>query len=80
MFYASGGSQYNPVEETTSHGMFTHYILSALKNYGENRKTLDMENLYETVFRGMTKNAAQKKLTVFPKMDCSGRYDIKLLK
>ncbi|MCR4558992.1 MAG: hypothetical protein K5685_02855 [Bacteroidales bacterium] len=80
MFYASGGSEFNPVEETTFHGMFTHYILSALKNYGENRKTLDMENLYEAVFRGMTKNAAQKNLTVFPKMDCTGRYDIKLLK
>jgi hypothetical protein len=80
MFYASGGSGFNPVEESTAHGMFTHYILTALKNYGENRKTLDMENLYETVSRGMAKNAAQKNLKVLPKMDCTGRYDIKLLK
>jgi hypothetical protein len=80
MFYASGNQDYNPAEESTSHGLFTHCLLSALKSFGENRKTLDMGSLYEYVFRGMEKAASERKITVFPKMDCTGRYDIKLLK
>lgn len=80
MFYASATSQFNPVVETSAHGMFTNYILSALKSYGEGRKTLDMENLHDYVYHKMTKHASELKMLVSPRMDCKGRYDIKLLK
>ena len=80
MLYASGGSQYNPAEEATSHGLFTHYLLSAMKLFGEKRLPLDMQNLYDFIYKGMDKVSLGRKISVYPRIDCYNREGIKLLK
>ena len=80
MLYASGGSQYNPKEENTSHGMFTHYLISAMKYFGERRLPLDMQNLYDFIYHGMDKESVKRKISVYPRMDCYNRDGIKILK
>lgn len=80
MMYASGGKQYNPVVDVSSHGMFTHYLLSAMQVYAKNRGTLDMETLYTYIYKRMDKEASARNISVFPRIDCVDKYSIKLLK
>ena len=80
LLYASGGQQYNPVVEATSHGMFTHYLLTAIQTFGKNRITLDMKVLYDFIYQRMDKESVKKGISVFPRIDCNNKDGIKLLK
>ena len=80
LMYASGGNLQNPVVDNTSHGMFTHYLLSALNIYGNARTTLDMKHLYEHIYQNMERESSTHHKRFFPRMDCVNVDGIKLLK
>ena len=80
LMYASGGVQTNPVVDNTSHGMFTHYLLSTLQGYAKARTTLDAKHLYEQIYQNMERDGAARNIDVFPRMDCLNVDGIKILK
>ena len=80
LMYASGSNVMNPVVENSSHGMFTHYMLSALKNYAQARSYLDMKRLYEHIYQNMDREGKARRISIFPRMDCLNVDGIRLLK
>lgn len=80
MLYASGGQQCNPLEETSSHGLFTHLLLTALQTSGKNRTTLNMKTLYDYIYQRMDRIGLERNISVFPRIDCPNKDGIRLLK
>lgn len=80
LMYASGGNLTNPVVDNTSHGMFTHYLLSALKTAAQSRNSLDMKHLYEHIYQNMGREGSARHISVFPRMNCVNVDGIRLLK
>jgi hypothetical protein len=80
LMYASGGDFTNPVVDQTSHGMFTHYLLSTLQTYAKSRTTLDIKHLYQNIYERMERDGTAHGIKVFPRMDCVNVDGIKLLK
>lgn len=80
MMYASGGQQYNPLMETSSHGMFTHFLLSAMQQFAKNRETLNMKSLYDYIFQCMDREAMKHNISVFPRIDCVNKDGLIILK
>jgi hypothetical protein len=78
--YASGSNLPNPVVDNTSHGMFTHYLLSTLKNYAQARSYLDMKRLYEQIYQNMEREGNARRISIYPRMDCQNVDGIRLLK
>lgn len=71
MYATSAGRGYNPLKESTQHGLFTHYILNSFHVYGKNRSTLDMSMLYNLVNRGMHDDKeSYGGYQSSPRMDC----------
>ena len=80
LMYASGSNLPNPVVDNTSHGMFTHYLLSTLKNYAQARSYLDMKRLYEQIYQNMEREGNARRISIYPRMDCQNVDGIRLLK
>ncbi len=80
VMYASGNKAYNPVMERTSHGMFTHYLLTAMQEFGKNRNTLDVKTLYDYINQSMDRDPSVLPAGVLPRMDCLNKDGIKILK
>jgi hypothetical protein len=80
LMYASGSNVMNPVVDNTSHGMFTHYLLSTLKNYAQARSYLDMKRLYEQIYQNMEREGNARRISIYPRMDCQNVDGIRLLK
>jgi len=80
IMYASGNKVYNPVMERTSHGLFTHYLLSALQDFGKNRNTLDMKSLFDFINQNIDADPSFRNLSLQPRMDCINRDGLKLLR
>lgn len=80
LMYASGGVYVNPVVDKTSHGMFTHYLITALQKYAKSRTTLDVKHLYDNIYQGMARDASLRSLNLYPRMDCVNMDGILILK
>ncbi len=80
LMYASSSNVMNPVVDNTSHGMFTHYLLSTLKTYGQSRSSLDMKHLFDHIYRNMEREGTARRISIFPRMDCQNIDGIRLLK
>lgn len=80
LMYAAGGNMLNPVADNTSHGLFTHYLLSAIKKCGETRSSLNMEHLFEVISKGMDRESTARRISFYPRMDCYNANGIRLLK
>ncbi len=80
VLYATSGKAYNPMVERTSHGMFTHYLLTAMHEYGKNRNTLDVKTLFDFINQSIDHDHSAQGLGVIPRMDCKNRDGIILLK
>ncbi len=80
LMYASGGIQTNPTTDYSSHGLFTHYLISTVQKYAKTRTTLDMKHLYESIYQNMEDDGYKRNINVFPRMDCVNQDGIKILK
>lgn len=80
LMYASGGNLTNPVMDISSHGMFTHYLLSAIKTAGQSKTSLDMKHLYDHIYQNMKREGTSQRINAFPRMDCINVDGIRLLK
>ncbi|MBR4213702.1 MAG: caspase family protein [Bacteroidales bacterium] len=80
VFYASAGEQANPVVEQSRHGLFTHYMLSTIKQSAFSNSTLTMKALFTAISREMMKECGQRGITVVPKLDCINKDIITILK
>lgn len=80
LMYASGSNVPNPVVDNTSHGMFTHYLLSSLKSCAQARSYLDMKHLYEQIYQNMEREGTARRISIYPRMDCQNVDGIRILK
>ncbi|MCR5455897.1 MAG: caspase family protein [Bacteroidales bacterium] len=80
LMYASGGVYVNPVVDNTSHGMFTHYLISSLNKYAKARTTLDVKHLYDYIYQSMSQEAVSRSIELYPRIDCNNLDGIRLLK
>lgn len=80
MLYASGGEQCNPTMDYTSHGMFTHFLLTSINHNARNSNTLNMKTLYDFIYQSMDREAMKSGSNYFPRMDCLNKEGIKILK
>lgn len=79
LLYASGGGDPNYVCDATSHGLFTHELLTCMQTFANNRTQLDMRKLFDFINRNMRNEASRLGRNVFPRIDCKNESGILLL-